>query len=255
MQLELNKVYLGDCLEILKEIPDESIDLIWFSPPYWNLHKYTDSSKEIGYNQSYKDYIDSLVKIGIEGKRILKNTGNFVVNVMDVVRNNIPVLISDDLIYKIPLIFIERIVWFIPNKCPVVSDRRFVNKFEWILHFAKTQDYYFNKDEVRLPSKYATIDKRQWKYNKKGKCPGNIWEIPARHIPNSEHPASFPVELCERVIKVWSKKNDIILDPFAGAGNSLISAKNLNRNFIGIELSEKYYKIILNKLKQLRFEF
>lgn len=251
----VNKVFLGDCLDILPNIPDNSIDLIWFSPPYWNIHKYTNSDKEIGFNQSLEEYINSMIKIAEESKRILKDTGNFVINIMDLVRNNRPVLLSHYFIEKFPLIYIQGIIWYISNKAPVSSNRRFVNKFEWILHFAKTDNYYFNKDIVRIPSKWAEIDKRKWKYNKKGKCPGNVWFIPALRIPNSIHKAAFPQELCRKIIKCFSKEKDIVLDPMAGIGNTIIAARNLDRNYIGIELSEKYYKKIIDNLKQEKFDF
>ena len=249
--MEVNKIICGDCIEEMKKLPDESVDLIWFSPPYWDLHKYSKSKKEKGYGQTFDEYILSLKKVSEQGKRILKKDGNFIINIMDIVRKNKPMLLSTYCIKNFDLIFIERIVWFIKNKMPVASNRRFVNKFEWVLHFSKSENYYFNKDSIRLPhSIYAKKDKRKW--NKKGKCPGNVWFIEAYRVSgkNKYHVAGFPIKLCEMVIKCWSKPNDLVLDPFVGSGTTAVACKQLGRKFIGIDISPEYCEMARKRLQQ-----
>jgi DNA modification methylase len=78
-----------------------------------------------------------------------------------------------------------------------------------------------------------------------------MWDIPSYRVSgkNKVHVAGFPMELCDRVIKTYSKEGDIVLDPFVGSGNSCLSAKKLNRNFIGFELSEKYYNTAKQRLE------
>lgn len=255
----INKIICGDCLEVIKDIPDNSIDLIWFSPPYWNLHNYSGSDNEIGYGQLLGEYIESLKKLSDESKRILKESGNFVINIMDLVENNKPIMLSNYCIDEFNLVFIERVVWFIKHKMPPSrSERRFVNKMEWLLHFSKTDDYYFNKDDVRLPhSPYMMKDKRKWKWNEKGKCPGNVWDIKAYRVrgKNKFHIAGFPKELCERVIRCWCPSNGIVLDPFVGSGTTALVAKSLNRDWIGIDISEKYCSIARRRLKEAQRSF
>lgn len=248
-----NKIICGNSLELIKQIPDTTIDLVWFSPPYWNLHKYTENKNEIGYYQSLEEYLESLVQIQKESKRILKPSGNLVINIMDIVRKNTPIFLSDELIKRFEMPLIERIVWSIRNKMPVASDKRFVNKMEWILHFAQNREnYYFDKDSVREPhSHYAAKDKRKWKWNSKGKCPGNLWDIPAYRVAgkNKFHIAGFPIELCNRVIRCWCPENGTILDPFNGGGTSTLAAAKLNRNYIGFDLDQKCCDIAEYRIK------
>lgn len=232
----------GDSLKILPHLLKESIDLIATSPPYWNLYNYNEGN-EIGFGQKLDDYIFSLKLLFTKLKGVLKDSGNVWFNIMDVVRENKLVRLSDKIIEFDILNFIERVVWFISNKMPVVNERRLINKFEWLLHFSKTQDYIYNVDEMREKSKYAETDKREWKYNEKGKLLGNVWEISARHLPLPPHPAMYPKAIPEKCIKGWSRKNDIVLDPFLGSGQTLIACKEWGRKGIGIEISEKYCEI------------
>lgn len=248
-----NTITCGDSLELIKQVPPNSVDLVWFSPPYWNIHKYTDSDKEIGFGQELEDYIESLVIIQKESNRILKPHGNLVINIMDIVRKNKPIFLSDMLIKEFEMPLIERIVWLIRNKMPVASEVRFSNKFEWILHFAKTGDrYYFNKDGVREPhSHYAAKDKRKWKWNSKGKCPGNVWDIPAYRVSgkNKFHVAGFPIQLCDRVIKCWCPDDGTVLDPFNGGGTTTLSAVRQDKNYIGFDLDQKCCDIAVHRIQ------
>lgn len=246
--LELNKIHCGNNLDLIKEIDSNSVDLIWYSPPYFNVHKYSNDPREIGFGQTLGEYLNSLIELTKDSARILKDSGNLVINIMDLVRNNEPLLLSDELIYGfrkagINLILRQKIVWSIRNEMPVASQRRFVNKFEWILHWSKTKDYYFDVDSVREPhSKYAEQDKRKWKWNSKGKNPGNIIDIPAYRVSgkNKVHIAGFPIQLCDFVTKSFCPETGVVCDLFAGSGTSCVSAKKLNRKFIGLELDQNY---------------
>lgn len=237
-----NKVYQGDCLSLVKQLPDNSVDLIFYSPPYFDVHKYTDSTAEIGRGQKLDAYIDSMGQLNDECARVLSPTGNLVINIMDLVREGRPVSLGDMLIQKSKLLYIERIVWFIRNKMPVASERRFSNKHEWLIHLSKSDKYFFDKTPVREPhSHYAAKDKRKWKWNANGKCPGNVWDIPAYRVSGKRkfHVAAFPIGLAERVIKCWSPPGGLVLDPFMGSGTTAVAAKSLGRNWIGFELLEK----------------
>jgi len=251
--IEKNTITCGNSLELIKQVPDKSIDLVWFSPPYWNLHKYTDSKAEVGYGQSLDEYLNALVLIQIESKRVLKDDGNLVINIMDIVRKNTPIFLSDELIKRFDMPLIERIVWLIRNKMPVASKVRFVNKMEWILHFSKDRkNYYFDKDSVREPhSHYAAKDKRKWKWNANGKCPGNVWDISAYRVAgkNKFHVAGFPILLCDRVISCWCPKDGTVLDPFNGGGTTTLSAVRQDRQYIGFDLDQKYCDIAIHRIQ------
>lgn len=263
--LPLDRVYCGNNLDLIEEIDDESIDLIFYSPPYADIHKYTESAQEIGHGQSLEQYLASMAQLNHACARVLKPTGNLVINVMDLVRDNRPLPLADLLIKDVaavpfsgeiggPLLLIEKIVWFIRNKMPVASPRRFCNKFEWLIHLAKTDAYFFQKDNVREPhGKWGAIDakKRPEKWHPGGKDPGNDWDFPSRDEPGTDHwdikayrvagkrkfhKAGFPIELCDRVIQAWCPSGGVMLEPFAGSGTACLSAQELGRHFIGFEL-------------------
>ena len=250
--LKPNEIYTGDCLELIKSLDNNSIDLVWFSPPYWNLHKYSNEAKEIGNNQSLDAYLKCLIDLSNECFRVLKPTGNLVINIMDLVRENKPLLLSDKLIYSIQnFLLVEKIVWHIRNKMPVASNKRLVNKYEWLIHWGKSDDYFVDIDAVREPhSEYAAKDKRKWKWNIKGKNCGNMWDIPAYRVSGKRkfHQAAFPIELSGRVVKCWCPEGGIVLDPFVGSGTTCISAQKLNRQHIGFELSPEYAEIARERL-------
>lgn len=246
----INKIHCADCIDFMKGIPDNYINLIVTSPPYWNIHKY-NKGNEIGFGQTLKQYIASLEKIFVQFKRITKDNGNILFNIMDCMRNGKLIRLSDLIINISPLELKERIIWYIPNKMPVTQNKYLVNKYEWLLHFVKSDNYVFNVDEMRRPSKYSKIDKREWKYNPKGKLLENVWEIPAKHLPNPVHPAMFPLEIPLRCIKAWSNINDMILEPFAGSGNTLIACKELGRKYIGIEINPEYCEIARRRISAI----
>lgn len=197
--LPLDRIYCGNNLDLIEEVDDESVDLVFYSPPYFDLHKYGESSQEIGHGQNLEQYLDSMARLNRACARVLKPTGNLVINVMDLVRNGRPLPLADMMVADVttpqrtgssaypvpenggPLYLIEKIAWFIRNKMPVANPRRFCNKFEWLIHLAKSDDYYFSKDSVREPhGKWGAIDsiKRPEKWNPLGKDPGNKWDFP-----------------------------------------------------------------------------
>ena len=242
----------ADCRDILPLIPDKSIDLVLTSPPYWDLHKYSDQEKEIGFGQSLKTYLAAIENCFHQLYPLLKDDANVWFNIMDCWRDGNLIPLGDLIIKSSPMNLVEKVIWYIPNKMPIVNERHLVNKFEWLLHFKKSDGYYFNADVLRLPrSEWAEKDKRTWKYNLNGALLGNVWEIPAIHIPNPEHPAMFPQMLANRCISGWTKTENLILDPFLGSGTTAYCAKKLGRKCIGIEIEEKYCEIAAKRCSQM----
>lgn len=151
--------------------------------------------------------------------------------------------------------------------------KRFSGRYETILWFSKTDQYIFNLDSVRVPSKYP--GKLNYKGDKKGlpsgnplgKNPSDIWEIiikdwekglwdipnvKSNHPEKENHPCQFPVELVERCVLALTNENSWVLDPYAGVGSSLVAALKNNRNSIGIEQDSTYCDIAHNRLELLR---
>lgn len=251
-EIPIDEIILGDCLVGMPRLPDGCINLVVTSPPYWDLQKY--SGEGIGKNQSYKDYIESLCNVHRELFRITADDGSYFLNIMDLRRNERILRISDSMIHqaqKVGWQLADDITWFIPNKLSSPSDRFLVNKKETILHFVKTDHFFFEKSPIRMShSDWTKGDKRRWKYHRNGRCPGNVWVISVRHLPNPEHPAMFPIEIPRRCIAGWSRPDSIVLDPFSGGGRTAVACKQLGRRFIGFEITQKYVAITNQKLAQ-----
>jgi DNA modification methylase len=241
----------GNCLELIKTIPSGAVDLVWTSPEYWNIIDY-GTPGDIGHSQSYDDYLRSLTELFGECIRVLRrNSGNLVINIMDVVQDGTTLRISDDFIRIIEQVYgwrlVQRIVWFVPNKTPAGGDRRFANKYEWVLHFGHPSlEYFFDKDAVRGKPPEGNVKKASLL----GPDPGNVWGIAAQKGGAFEnlHPAAFPQELTYRIIKAYSPVGGIVLDPFGGCGTTPVCACQLGRKAIAFELNEKHYNTIMMRL-------
>lgn len=260
----------GDSNIVLDKLENQKFDLIITSPPY-NLRKDYETKS------SFKNYLDGQSKMIEKMVPLLSNHGSVCWQVGNTLDNKTKEVIPLDIffyeIFKEQGLFLRnRIIWYFGHGFH--AKKRFSGRYETILWFTKTDDYVFNLDDVRIPSKYP--GKRYFKGpkkgelsgNPKGKNPGDIWEILASewdnemwNIPNvkanhpekTEHPCQYPVELVERCVLALTNPGDWILDPFAGVGSTLLAAYKNSRNAIGIELFQKYIDIgelRLEKLKQ-----
>ena len=267
----INNILIGDSKEKLKEIPDNSIQLVITSPPYWNAVEY--ENKEFIGSDSYEKYIEDLSMIWKECERILKPNGKLCINT--------PILpipkklynkqytrhiknINNDIEYSIlnntNLNRYDTYIWEKPGtglmfgSYPYPGNLYSINKIEYINIFVKEGKP--EKKPKELKEKYK-ITKEEWV-----DLTNQIWKIHPEIKKRRIHPAPFPELLPARLIKMFSygrcKKcnyqGDIILDPFVGTGTTLIAAKKLNRNFIGIELSKKYYNIIIEEVKNTKVD-
>ena len=244
-----------------KEVENEKFDLILTSPPY-NVGKSYETKMNI------EKYLETQEEIISELVRTLSNEGNLCWQVGNYVDKG-EVFPLDIFYYQIFKKFgmklRNRIVWYFGHG--LHASNRFSGRYETILWFSKTDDYIFNLDNVRIPSKYP--GKRHFKGPKKGQLSGNplgknpcdiweiieqdwdtaLWNIPnvkSNHPEKTEHPCQFPIELVERCVLALTDENSWVLDPFAGVGSTVIGAVKNNRNAIGIE-KEKVYCEIANK--------
>jgi DNA modification methylase len=241
MKMEINKVYLGDCIELMKEIPADSIDLIFADPPF-NIGLKYDNYKD---NKSYDEYYKWTEKWIRETHRILKKTGSVYIAIGDEFAAEINIILKNT-----GYNFRNWIIWY--YTFGQNQRKKFNRSHTHIFYFTKNKENFtFNDDEIRIPSDRQLIynDKRA---NPKGKIPDDVWKI-SRVCGTfrerlGDHPCQMPESLLERIIKVSSNKDDLVLDPFGGTGTTGAVCQRLKRNFITMDVSKKYFNLIQKRL-------
>ncbi len=247
-------VFHGDCLELLKDIPEKSIQLIVTSPPY-NIGKEYDKRINIDkYISQQALVIEECVRVLSEKGSICWQVGNYV--------DKGAIIPLDTILYPIfkglGLVMRNRIIWHFEHG--LHCSKRFSGRYETIMWFTRdTKHYLFNLDPVRIPQKYPLKKyfkgpkKGQYSCNPLGKNPGDVWDIPnvkCNHVEKTEHPCQFPVELVERLVLSMTNKGDWVLDPFLGTGTSIIAAIIHGRRGAGAEIVGKYIDIARDRIKR-----
>lgn len=243
-----NQVIQGDCLEVMKNIPDKSIDCIVTSPPYWKGFAYE------AYFNSYKQYLDWSKLWLKECKRVLKDSGTLYLNVINDSEITIRAfelmeIATRDLMYKLH----ETIIWYRYNQQPANTNRQLTNQCEYVFM-------------LRHSSTGIELDKKSAYKNApemfKTKNVGNVWELPfnagkmknnfgKKETESKWGHSGFPVKLPETCILLSTRGGDTVLDLFAGSGTTGVACKNLNRNYILIEKEPEYIEIIKARLKAI----
>jgi len=246
-------LYEGDCLELLKTLPNNFVSLIVTSPPY-NLGKEYEKKSDL------TNYIKKQVSVIEQCARVLKENGSICWQVGNFV-DNCEVIPLDIILYpifhKLKLQLRNRIIWHFGHG--LHASKRFSGRYETILWFTKNSNYLFKLDPVRVPQKYP--NKKHFKGPKRGtlsgnplgKNPGDVWIIPnvkANHVEKTSHPCQFPVELIERLVLSMTNEGDWVLDPYIGTGSTAIAALIHNRKSVGAEIMPDYVKIAKHRLKQ-----
>lgn len=246
-----------DNLRYMGRLNDESMHLIVTSPPY-NL------GKEYETGTSPDMYIEEQAACIAETIRLLHPQGSICWQVGNYVDNG-EVYPLDILLYGIfknhGLKLRNRIVWTFGHG--LHCQKRFSGRHETILWFTKSDDYTFNLDPIRVPSKYP--NKKHFKGPRKGeissnplgKNPSDVWGIPNvkwNHVEKTNHPCQFPVGLVERLVLGLTNEGDDVLDPYIGVGSSAIAALKHGRNAYGCDLDEGYIKTAWGRIHQLRDE-
>ena len=258
---ETNRItmFKGDCLKLLKKLPDESVSLVVTSPPYCMGKAYEDPHDDV---QTFKELhtriFDELYRVVKPGGSICWQVGYHVsdkcVVPLDYIIYDIFTSLSSAKPY--PFILRNRIVWTFGHG--LNSTRRFSGRHETVLWFTKGEQTVFNLDDIRVPQKYP--GKRSYNGPNRGKLSGNplgknpsdVWDIPnvkAKHVEKTEHPCQFPVAIPRRLIKALTARDDLVLDPFMGAGTTGVAAVVEGRRFVGAELVQEYYDISVNRAK------
>lgn len=257
INLVVNNIYTGNAVEILKKIPDNTIHLVLTSPPYnagHNYDGYNDTLEWSEYKKFMRDVINEIYRILVKGGRLAINVP-FAVKNKNTKEVKFLATIIADICEEIGFKEFEFIVWhkgkdqnhFQGNNTAWGSWRSPSNPVfrplgEVIMVFSKEQSKLIGDKEN---SDITAEEFKEWTKN--------IWYI-VNNQDKDEHPCPFPEELAKRIIKLYSYKGNIVLDPFNGIGTTTTVAYKLGRNYIGIDLSEKYCEIARNKIKEVERE-
>lgn len=261
-------IFLGDSKEQLKLLPDNSVDLIVTSPPYADQRKST-------YGGIHPDkYVEWFLPISEQLLRVLKPTGTFILNIKEKVVNGERSTYVIELIIamrKQGWLWTEEFIWHKKNSYPGKWPNRFRDSWERLLQFNKAKHFHMYQEEVMVPmgdwaktrlKKLSDTDKirdnskvgsgfgknvSNWVDRDKA-YPTNVLHL-ATECNNKNHSAAFPQELPEWFIKLFTKENDTVLDPFMGSGTTLSVANRMKRNSIGIEIVPEYYEMVRKELK------
>ena len=265
--IEDSLIINGNAKNALSIIPDESIQCVITSPPYWGLRDYQDK-EQIGLENNLYEYITNLVGIFEEVKRVLKKDGIFWLNIGDCytsgnrgwraadkkngkrsmkIRPDNPFNIKNKNLIGIPwrlaLSLQEKgwylrsdIIWNKPNCQPESVKDRPTRCHEYIFMFTKSEKYkyFYNESKEKINGRFR---------NRR-----TVWDVPTELNRSTIHLAQFPEALIKPCIIASTKENDYILDPFFGSGTVGLMAKHMNRKFIGIELLPEYIELSLNKI-------
>lgn len=256
-----NKVTLfnGDCLNLLKSIPDDSVDLIVTSPPYCIGKAYENPNDDIEtFKKQHINIFDDMYRVLKVGGSVCWQIGYHIsdkcVIPLDYIVYDLFTSLSKDL--KAPLVLRNRIIWTFGHG--LNSTNRFSGRHEVILWFTKGEQNIFNLDDVRIPQKYPGKrsykgpNKGQLSGNPLGKNPSDVWDIPnvnANHVEKTKHPCQFPVAIPQRLIKALTPIDGLVLDPFTGSGTTGVAAIIEGRRFVGAEIMTDYYKLSHKRLR------
>jgi site-specific DNA-methyltransferase (adenine-specific) len=261
-------IILGDCLDALKGVEENSVDLIVTSPPYADRRAKTYGGVKP------EEYVAWFLPRSKEFLRVLKPDGTFILNIKEKVENGERHTFVIDLILALRQqgwLWTEEFIWHKKNSYPGKWPNRFRDSWERLLQFNKTRHFKMYQDEVRVPmgawakprlKKLSETDKRRdnsrvgsgfgknisnW-VGRELAYPSNVLHL-ATETGNKAHSAVFPKELPAWFIRLFTKPGDMVLDPFLGSGTSCVAAFDLNRRSMGIEIFEKYYDLAKNNLK------
>lgn len=261
-------LYLGDCEDVLKTLPDNSVDLIFTSPPY------ADQRKKTYGGIHPDDYVEWFLPKTEQMLRVLKPTGTFVLNIKEKVVDGERSTYVMELILamrKQGWLWTEEFIWHKKNCYPGKWPNRFRDAWERLLQFNKNKKFNMYQEEVMVPmgdwtktrlKNLSETDKTRdeskvgsgfgknisnWLERDKA-YPTNVLHL-ATECNNKNHSAAFPEGLPEWFIKLFTRVGDIVMDPFMGSGTTNIVASRMRRNSIGIEIVKDYYEMVKSQIQ------
>jgi len=262
-------IFLGDSKEVLKQIPDNSVDLIFTSPPY------ADQRKSTYGGISPDKYVEWFLPISEELFRVLKPEGTFVLNIKEkVVKGERSTYVLELILAmkKQGWLWTEEFIWHKKNSFPGKWPNRFRDSWERLLQFNKKRKFNMYQEEVMVPmgdwakSRLKNLSEKDKKrdnskvgsgfgknvsnwLNRDKAYPTNVLHL-ATECNNKNHSAAFPESLPEWFIKLFTKESDTVLDPFMGSGTTNFVARRMGRHSIGIEILPEYYNMVKSELEK-----
>lgn len=260
-------IVLGDCEEVLRSCPDDSVDLIFTSPPYADQRRHTYG----GVKPS--EYVGWFTPKAEQFLRVLKPTGTFILNIKERVVDGERHTYVLELIMRmreLGWLWTEEFIWHKKNSYPGKWPNRFRDSWERLLQFNKQRNFYMNQEAVMVPvgdwsksrlSRLSDTDRirdeskvasgfgknvSNWLGRSKV-YPTNVIHM-ATECGNRNHSAAFPVDLPAWFIKLFTQEEALVLDPFVGSGTTAVAARDLNRHFLGIDLDPKYCAMARERL-------
>jgi site-specific DNA-methyltransferase (adenine-specific) len=275
--MKSNQILHGNCLDRMKEIEEKQIDLIYFDPPFFTQKKHTlstrDNSKKYEFDDKYnslEEYLELIKNVLIESKRVLKDTGSVFLHCDKTASHYIRVVLDE--VFGMQN-FQSEIIW--SYKRWSNSKKGLLNSHQVIFFYSKSKNFKFNTiytnyssttniDQILQERERDANGKSIYKKDatgnvvigkeKKGVPLSDVWEIPYLNPKAKErvgYPTQKPVLLLNQILTIATDEGDLILDPFCGSGTSCVSAKHLNRNFIGIDKSKEAVELALSRLKEM----
>lgn len=257
MTIELMR---GDCLEMMKEIPDGSVDLTVTSPPYDNLRSYNGNNDQWG-EHVWEAVLADLYRVTKDGGVVVWIVGDATIKGSETGTSFKQALWAMECGFNLH----DTMIWNKGNFTAVGALKtRYAPVFEYMFIFSKGRPSTFSPIKDR-PNKHYGVKYHQTVRQKDGTTKDghgkgkkkiaefgqrhNIWLLPPEKSNNKRfHPAQYPEHIAADHIISWSNEEDIVLDPFMGSGTSGVAAKNLNRKFIGVELDETYFRIAQDRI-------
>jgi site-specific DNA-methyltransferase (adenine-specific) len=258
----------GDCRDVLREVPDEAVNLVVTSPPY------ADSRKSTYGGVHPDDYVAWFLPIAVQLQRVLASDGTFILNIKEKVveGERHPYVLELILaLRKQGWLWTEEYIWHKKNCAPGKWPNRFRDSWERCLQFNKRKQFKMFQDEVMVPTgdwskaRLKNLSETDLKRDNSrvgsgfGKnvsnwvgremaYPTNVLHL-ATECGNKNHSAAFPRELPLWFIKLFSQEGDLVLDPFAGSGTTCVAARVLARHYLGIEFKDEYYQLAQENLR------
>ena len=277
LKMETNKIYHGNCVEKLKEIEANKVDLIYFDPPFFTQRKHTltnkDNSKTYEFDDKYnsiEEYLTLVENVLEQSKRVLKNTGSVFLHCDKTASHNIRVVM--DKVFGREN-FQSEIIW--SYKRWSNAKKGLLNGHQVIFFYSKTQDFKFNTlytdysattnlDQILQDRERDENGKSVYKRDKYGKVIlgkekkgvplSDVWEIPYLNPKAKErmgYPTQKPVLLLNQILNIVTNEGDLVVDPFCGSGTTCVSAKSLKRQFIGIDISQDAVELANSRLEEM----
>ena len=275
--METNKIYHGNCVEKLKEIEANKVDLIYFDPPFFTQRKHSltnkDNSKTYEFDDKYnsiEEYLELVEDVLKQSKRVLKNTGSVFLHCDKTASHNIRVVM--DKVFGREN-FQSEIIW--SYKRWSNAKKGLLNAHQVIFFYSKSQDFKFNTlytdysvttnlDQILQDRARDENGKSVYKKDengnvilgkeKKGVPLSDVWEIPYLNPKAKErigYPTQKPVLLLNQILNIVTDEGDLVVDPFCGSGTTCVSAKSLKRQFIGIDISKDAVELANSRLEEM----